>query len=330
MSKRVLDIIIPHYQESWDICRPMFDMLNAQKMVDFNEFKVFLIHDGPVIDFSPAGYFENCAFQIEVVALKHKGVSACRNYGLHHSSAEWITFCDCDDCFSSIFSLMMILYTLKSEGAKQFDLMWNEFYMTPMKENDQTLAKNPGFNNVFIHNKYYRRTFLLKHKMEFPEHLYMSEDSAFNNVLYMEIDHKRIGTINSDFPLYSWCRRPGSITMDFSRWLSNTEGHFYRNVYVLNEYRKRKYEFTNLMVARTITDVYSMLCKPGIEGDVKPFIKKVRAFYKRKKKEYLSVPEDKLKQALDASDKDMGHSKEVLESRLTLNDWIKEYLDPAT
>ena len=324
MAKRILDIIIPHYKEPWEVCRPMFDMLVNQKGVDFNDFKVWLIHDGPVVDFGPGGYFEQSPLNIETISIEHKGVSACRNNGLDLSDSEWVNFSDCDDCFTSVFALMKIFYILKSEAAKNIDLFWSPFYTFDGK----TLVKSEKYNKVFIHNKFYRRSFLIEHNIRFPEKIYMSEDSAFNTVVQMEIGQNKIASIDDKDTLYAWCRRPGSVTMDISKWIHNTEGHFDRNLYMLDQYANHGYKDLEPLIGRVITDVYSMLSRPGIQGDVKPLIERVRKFYQENKEKYLSVPEETIKAALKASDKDMGLSPEVLEDRLPLDEWIKFYLDP--
>jgi hypothetical protein len=158
----------------------------------------------------------------------------------------------------------------------------------------------------------------------------MSEDSAFNTVVQMEIGQNKIASIDDKDTLYAWCRRPDSVTMDISKWIRNTEGHFDRNLYMLDQYMNHGYKDLEPLIGRVITDVYSMLSRPGVQGDIKPLIEKVRKFYQENKERYLSVPEETIKAALEASDKDMGFSPEVLKDRMPLDEWIKLYLDPDT
>ncbi len=317
-KKRILDIIVPHYKEPWMIVKPFFDVLASQKMVDFDDFRVILVHDG-VPAFSER-YFMDNPVHIEQQMIKHQGVSACRNVGLRNSYAEWVCFCDCDDCFTSIFSIMMILHVLKN--SENFDLVWNQFYVSPMEGGQ--LTKMDKFNNVFIHNKYYRRSFLREHDIWFAKNLHMSEDSAFNNVVKMEIDQHRIGTIQSTEPLYAWCRRPGSVTTDLSRWAEICEGHFDRNVYMIGQYAKRNLIGTELMIARTITDAYSMATRNNISADLSNFLDRVACFCMTHEKEFKSVPKDKLQMALEASDKDVGITEENKKKRPALSTWIRK------
>ena len=310
----LLDIIIPHYNEPIEVVKPLIDILDAQKGVDFNDFRVWVVHNG-----DSTFNMQTNNLLINHVRLKENGVSHARNWGIDHSTADWICFCDCDDCYTSIFSLMMIFHVLKDKNADNFDLIWGSFYM----HGCGPLIKSEKFNNVFIHNKYYRRSFLIDHNIRFCEKLHMSEDSAFNTIVKLEVPQHRIGQINYPEPLYAWCRRPGSITMDRSKWVYNTEGHFERNLYILDEYNRRGLRDTNRMVVRIITDAYAMLNKIGFGGDPTAIKKRVADFYLSNKEAYESVSEDILKTTLDASDKDACITKEELESRPPLSDWLK-------
>ena len=318
---RLLDIVVPHYNEPWEVLRPFFDILNAQKCVDFQKFKVWFIQDGPAIDLFPSGYFQGSPLQMEVVTIPHKGVSAARNKGIDLADSEWICFCDCDDSYTSIYSLMKILYILSSPKLKDTDRVWGKFYASgyPFPSSISICGE---FESVFIHNKYYRLSFLREHNIRFCEDLYMSEDSAFNTIVNMEIKDHRTQEIIYPEPLYAWCRRPGSITMDFSRWLSNTEGHFNRNLYILDEWKKRNAKDLGPIVARTITDIYSMLTKSSVPEASKAFLERVRQFYLENLEIFNNVSPEKLRQALEASDKDAGINDDDRAHRLSFKAWL--------
>ena len=44
----LLDIIVPHYKEPWEVGRPLFEMLALQRGVSFSDFRVILVNDGSV------------------------------------------------------------------------------------------------------------------------------------------------------------------------------------------------------------------------------------------------------------------------------------------
>lgn len=314
----VLDIIVPHSNEPWEIVRPFFDIINSQKAVNFNDFRVMLVHDG--VEKFPDSYFNGPVNVIQIEKEK-KGVSAARNYGIDHSDAEWINFSDCDDCYSSIFALWKILYVLKKE--KYYDLLWSPFYVV----NGGTVGKFDTYNPIFIHNKYYRLSFLKEHDFRFCEELYMSEDSAFNMVVTTQMDPKKIGVIDTSEPLYSWCRREGSITMSPEKWISNVNGHFERNLYVLEQCRKNPSLGPELMVGRTITDCYSMLTKSNIIGDPTPVRKKLYDFYLENELEFESISGISINNMLKLSDSEVGISDEEKQNRKPLHLWIHELVD---
>ena len=112
--------------------------------------------------------------------------------------------------------------------------------------------------------------------------------------------------------------------MDFSKWLSNTEGHFDRNLYVLSEYRKRNYSDCDLMVARTLTDAYAMLNKRGIKGEKKRIMMRLKKFYRNNEDAFKRVPDEKVKTALEASDRDACINQRDKDERPSFEDWLKK------
>lgn len=322
-KKRLLDIIVTHYNEPWEVVRPFFDMLGAQRGIDFNRIKVWFIQDGPQASVFPAGYFVGSELghnieNWEVVTIPHKGVSAARNAGLDRAYADWVCFCDCDDSFSSIYALKHVLYVLDSDPP--YDMVWGKFWMNYL-DKDYSIIEQTEYNHVWIHNKYYRLDWLKEHDIRFCEDLYMSEDSAFNNVV--EIEGARVGEIGTKEGLYAWCRRPSSVTMDPNRYYKNTEGHFDRNLYVLSEYEKRKHARAHFVAARTITDAYSFLTKKDECEESIRIGKRVAEFYDSRPILFDKITDDIWAKALEASDKESTVSNEVKAKRPGVKEWLE-------
>jgi hypothetical protein len=205
--------------------------------------------------------------------------------------------------------------------------VWAPFYEDKFGE----LKVADKLNFTFVHNKFYKTAFLRKHDLRFPEQLFMSEDSAFNTLVSMEIDPKRIGRINYPEPLYAWCRREESITMDKSRWIKNVEGHFIRNKYIINAFKIRnKTNGLEKLIARAIIDVYVGITKPDVRnnnGEDEVLIHHTREFYQKYKDEWNKVSEEDKQAALQASDRDFCVSDSDRLLRTPLDIWIKARLE---
>jgi hypothetical protein len=114
--------------------------------------------------------------------------------------------------------------------------------------------------------------------------------------------------------------------MDLDKWLSNTEGHFRRNLYVIQEQEKRGIRKAPLMIARTITDVYSMLTKqPQLKASHR-FMKAVQDFFRSNLDLYYQNSSKDFDTALAASDKDLGLSEDDKKNRPTLDNWVRDRL----
>ena len=315
----MLDIIMPHYTEDWSIVKPYFDMLSCQKCADMSQIRVRIVHDG--VKAFPKSYFSKMPFQVLQDCLPHGGVSAARNYGIEKADAKWITFCDCDDMFNSPYAMKFIFEVL---GTEDYDMLWNEFVMEN-KETDgsMNLQVNRKFNMVWTHNKYYRLDFIREHGLRFNESLYMSEDSAFNAIVNLEIAHERIGHIKSPMPLYIWTFREGSVTLDKSRLLLNMEGHFDRNVYVYNEFVRRNYKDANLMAGRTLTDAYVNLTRKELPEGWEHFRQRVREWAIENRTVLRSLTNDEMQRVLKASKTESEAARFLNPDRPGLVEWYK-------
>ena len=93
-----LQILIPQYNETDEIIKPLLDSIAIQQNVDFNEIGVIIVNDGSGILLSDK-LLMKYPFKIEYYIEAHRGVSATRNACLDHATAEYVMFCDADDMF---------------------------------------------------------------------------------------------------------------------------------------------------------------------------------------------------------------------------------------
>lgn len=316
----MLDIIMPHYDEPWEVGKPYFDMLASQKGIDFGNLKVILVNDGTGL--MPDELFKDYPYKVEQHNIAHKGVSAARNFGMDISTAEWITFCDFDDLYSSCYSLKFVFDVL---NTNDYDMLWNPFYVENYDPNHNfVLTTNEKFNMVWIHNKYFRRAFMKEHNLRFNEDLWFCEDSGMLAIFNTEADIRRIGKIKSPMPLYVWCYRENSATTNKDLTLKNMIGHFERNKYVSNSFRDREHEDADAMVGRTMTDAYCSLTRKDRPDGSDDLEKMVAEFYRQRKKQLRNIDKDTWQRVMKASLKEAKGSGFLNPDRPLFGDWLKE------
>ena len=94
-----LQILVPQYEETDTIIRPLLDSIEIQQNVDLkNEVSVIICNDGSSTYLSDS-LLNNYTYNIKYYKCSHSGVSATRNACLDHATAEYVMFCDADDMF---------------------------------------------------------------------------------------------------------------------------------------------------------------------------------------------------------------------------------------
>ena len=272
----MLDIIITHYREPWEVCRKQFQMLDLQRRVYWSQIRVTVVNDGGYQ--LPDTELEKLHYPVRQVNIPHGGISAARNAGIDHATGEWIMFCDCDDCFANIYGLEDIQNVLP-QATEKYDIMWTKCYEED-SVNNRILLIPMHKTFVFCHGKIYRREFLLKEGIRFREDLPMNEDSCFNAVIIARVDNRRVGEIRSHVPVYTWIRREGSVTAkaeakDLGAWCQTK-----RNMIVTEENRLHRPDEYPGMVTRSGYDAFYMVhgnrisasCKQKILGEVAPWL----------------------------------------------------------
>jgi hypothetical protein len=317
---KTLDIIIAHFNEPWEITSHGIEMLKNQKAFDSDQVRVTLIHDGSKnFDELKTMHFP---FIFREICIPHQGISAVRNHGIDISDAKWITFCDCDDYYSSVYSLRKILEGLKDD---RFDLMWSKYYVEGTEDGDQMRLGFHEFNTVWIHNKYYRLDFLKEHHIRFNTDLTICEDGAFNMMAYLEMEQNRIGEIVTTEPLYTWLRRKNSTTTNEANLMKVTKGVLERDIYVTKLFEERRRITTRLMAARTITDAYASLTQKRLEpypNEIEDILSMIKQFWNDNILSLEQVTLAEWNYVLKASENECAIKGVLNQYRPTLDDWL--------
>lgn len=282
-----VSMIVTHFNEEWEICKPLFDSLAMQLGIDFNDLEVVLVEDGgnelntELFDYP---------FVIKTYNEGHKGVSASRNIGLDHATGEYVMFCDCDDRFISAYAIHLFV---KAAKTGHFDLIKSPFVEDQVIDGDLKLIRHDG-DITFIHGKMYKRQFLIDNAIRFNEELTIHEDGFFNVIGNM----LAAGNIHEMQPaVYLWKYRDDSIVRaDRDCYVYKTYDHLMKcRRAICLELKKREYfaEYFQA-VSKTICDsYYDFQRHDALKPENKELIKKAEKcfaeYYAEFKDDYKNV-----------------------------------------
>lgn len=255
-----LDLIVPHYKEPWETCKYLFDSIAMQRGIDFGDIRIVLVNDGDAVVFDKS-IFADYPYKVEYFVKEHGGVSAARNYGLKHSDADYVMFCDADDGFLNNYALHLIFASME-EG---FDLLISRFIEeTITGDGKRLILPHNSQDATFVHGKVYRRAFLEEHDLFFDPDMTLHEDGYFNLLVYTVA--KKEGKIKTvETPLYIWCWNDSSVVR------TNKEDFVLRTyadvmkarIGVCKEFKRRGYdEALKVSVGMTVLNSYYDFQKP--------------------------------------------------------------------
>ena len=249
-----LDLIVTHYKEPWNVGRKMFDMLAMQEMVDFDDVNVILVNDGEENEL-PDECFSGYPFAVCQISIPHGGVSKARNAGLDASNADWVMFCDFDDCFQSVFGLYMIFCAMHED---KYDTLWSCFTEETKTDKGELVLVPHGRDYVFVHGKAHRREWLVENNLRFHEKLTIHEDAYFNTLVQAVAAEDRIASIKT--PIYLWRWNNSSVVRrdNSDDYVLDTYDHLIRQKIAITEelIKRGMAKETLTIVAKTVIDVY--------------------------------------------------------------------------
>ena len=212
-----LDFLVPTYNEGEGVVKPLLDSLALQLAIDFDDIGVIICCDGGdtvITDDLMSQY----PFHTEFHMLGHKGISATRNACQDFSSAEYVSFIDCDDRLASVFGVYTLMREIKS---KEFDVMISVFYeQTKDPNGDFQIVPHGLDESVFVHGRVYRRQYLIDNDIRFPTTALAHEDSCHTITAQALADPDRV-LLNS-FPWHAWCWRESSVCRSDPLYIKKT------------------------------------------------------------------------------------------------------------
>ena len=318
-----LQILVPQYQETDSIIKPLLDSIEIQQNVDLkNDVSVIICNDGSDICLSDS-LLNNYTYNIEYYKCEHNGVSATRNACLDHATADYVIFCDADDMFYNACGLY-ILFREFSIG--QFDALMSSFIEeTRDFKTNEVAYVNHNMDSTFVHGKVYRRQYLIDNNIRWNNNLTIHEDSYFNYLAqHCAKEFKYCQT-----PFYLWRWRDDSICRHDPKYILKTYNNMLdSNTALVNELRNRgKIEEARQCVTQMIYDAYfTMNKKEWIDQENKDYRasteKRFKKYYNEFKYLYDSIDEETKSQIIVGLKNRMFQEGMFMES-ITFDNWIE-------
>ena len=317
-----LDILIPQYQETDNIIKPLLDSVAIQQNINFSDIGVIICNDGSKTFLTPK-LLKSYPYEIQYYKEPHRGVSGTRNACLDHSTAEYVMFCDADDMFYNACGLYIVFREIENGG---FDSLTSVF----IEESRDPLTKKPVYINhemdsTFVHGKIHRRQYLLDQNIRWNESLTIHEDSFFN-ILCQSLSQN---VKYSPSPFYLWRWRDDSVCRHDPKYILKTYSNMIdSNDALVTEFIQRKMmDKAQFYVGFLVFDAYYTMCKPEwIQQENQQYRNNVECrfakyYHKRKKLWDKISSQDRMQISNAVRNRTIMEGMEM--EKITIDAWLK-------
>ena len=319
-----LQILIPQYNETDEIIKPLLDSIELQQNVNLkDEVGVIIVNDGSDIRLSQE-LFNRYSYKIEYYINEHKGVSATRNACLDHATAEYVMFCDADDMFFNACGLYIVFREFENGG---FDSLVSTFVEEGrMPETKEVFYVNHDMDSTFVHGKVHNRQYLLNNNIRWNDSLTIHEDSYFNCLCQrLASELKYCPT-----PFYLWKWRDASVCRHDPKYILKT----YNNMLDSNDalvsqfLSRRRVKDAQFYAVGMIYDAYftmnkdEWLCQENQEYR-KSTEKRFKDYWLKYKCLHDTISKEEKSQIIMGIKNRMYGEGMILET-ITFNEWIKQ------
>ena len=317
-----LQLLVPQYNETDEVIKPLLDSIAIQQNVDFNEIGVIICNDGSDVRFSDE-LLNSYPFKIEYYLEEHRGVSATRNACLDRATADYVMFCDDDDMFFNACGLWIIFQEIEN-GV--FDSMVSVFIEESRHpETKQVTYINREMDSTFVHGKVHRRGYLVDNNIRFNPNLTVHEDSYFN-ILAQNLSHS-VKYCQSPFYLWKW--RDQSVCRHDPKYILKTYNNMIDSNSALVEefFRRRMQDKAMFYITFMIFDAYYLMNKPEwINHENKEYrdaTEKHFAEYFTKNKKYWDLMPSSDKAQISQGIRGRTIMEGMQMENVTIEEWLK-------
>lgn len=322
-----LQILVPQYNETEDIIKPLLDSLALQQQVDLKEdLGVIIANDGSDI-FLSEDFFKAYPFEIKYLKCDHNGVSATRNACLDDATADYVMFCDADDMFFNMCGLYILFREMQGDGFNALSSVFVEETRHPLTK--EPVYVNHQMDSTFVHGKVYRRSYLTGNKIRFNDSLTVHEDSYFNCLAQKMC--KEIKYCQQPFYLWRW--RDGSVCRHDPKYILKTYNNMLdSSTALVNEFIKRgKQTDAQFYATSMIYDAYFTMNKhEWLNQENQAFRlateRRFKDYYLEFKHLFESIQVE-IKSQIIMGIKNRFFQEGLLLESVTFDDWIKHVLE---
>lgn len=205
-----LDIIVPHYKENTKQIMQTLTMINNQVGVPFEDILVTVVTDKNGCQLNTNLIKKLMDFKCKFMYTdQHLGPGYARQYAIDRTKGDYMIFCDSDDIFISPFVLRYFFDKVKENPDVEViftgyleEMYINGEYIYERKDDDVSIT--------CLHGKLYKRSFIEKHNIRFPNFM-IAEDGAWN---FKVICHAKVAIFDDDMVTYLWKYNPKSLTRE--------------------------------------------------------------------------------------------------------------------
>ncbi len=225
MSKVKVSVIVPVFNVGEYLSTSLDSILNQT----LEDIEIICINDGSTDDsLNILEYYAKKDKRIKIISKENEGQGTARNVGLDNAQGEFISFVDADDFIKK--DMLEKLYNKSVNGNLDLVMCKVSSFDNETHVIDDNLwyyslkcfsgFKKEVFNNldtkeftslisVTPYNKLYRRSFIEKNNIRFPEK-YIFEDEVFFYNVYLKA--KRISLIDENLYYYRTNRKGSTVS----------------------------------------------------------------------------------------------------------------------
>lgn len=319
-----LQILVPQYNETEQVIKPLLDSIEVQQNVDLaNDVGVIIVNDGTDVHLSRE-FLDRYSFRIDYYLHEHKGVSATRNACLDYAKADYVMFCDADDMFYNACGLYIVFREIENGG---FDSLVSAFVEESREPNTRIpVYINHDMDSTFVHGKIHSRKFLLDNNIRWNDALTIHEDSYFNCLcqrLAKELKY-------SQTPFYLWRWRDESVCRHDPKYILKTYNNMLDSNDALIEQfvNRNRIQDAQFFAVNMIYDAYFTMNKQEWLNQQNSEYRlaterRFKSYWMKYKYLHDGIPNDAKTQII-MSIKGRMYAEGVVLETITFNEWIQQ------